>query len=166
MVALRNILVATDFSECSNAAVGQGCMLAAKFGATIHLLHVVTEPLHEIWACYASGAEFLDTVERLQDEARTRLEEMVSPWDRRSGCVVIHTAWGDPSDQILKVAREHGIELIVCGTRGRRGQEHVMLGSVAERVVWLAPCPVLTVHAVKEKLTRDCDIERLAGAVA
>jgi nucleotide-binding universal stress UspA family protein len=60
---------------------------------------------------------------------------------------VVATAWGDPSDEVLKYADCHDIDLVVCGTHGRRGWNHFMMGSVAERIVRLARCPVLTVHA-------------------
>jgi universal stress protein A len=147
MIVLKHILVATDFSECSDAAVEQGGTLAAAFDAYLHLLHIVTAPLQEVWACYAPGAEFLTVVRDLDVEARKRLEQLVAfgalPRDR----VVVETAWGDPSDEILKYAREHQVDLIVCGTHGRRGWSHLVMGSVAERLVRLAPCPVLTVHA-------------------
>jgi nucleotide-binding universal stress UspA family protein len=147
MIALKHILVATDFSECSDAAVEQGRALAAAFDASLHLLHIVTAPLHEVWACYAPGAEFLTVVRDLEVEARRRLEELAASGDLRRDRVVVQTAWGDPSDEILQYAREHQVDLIVCGTHGRRGWDHVVMGSVAERVVRLAPCPVLTAHA-------------------
>lgn len=147
MIALKHILVATDFSECSDAAVEQGRALAAVFDASLHLLHIVTAPLQEMWAGYAPGAEFLTVVRDLEVEARTRLEHLAASGEIRRDRVVVQTAWGDPSDEILKYAREHRVDLIVCGTHGRRGWSHVVMGSVAERVVHLAPCPVLTVHA-------------------
>jgi nucleotide-binding universal stress UspA family protein len=147
MIALERILVATDFSECSEAAVEQGRALAGAFDASLHLLHIVTAPLHEAWACYAPGAEFLTTVRDLEGEALERLQQLTNSEERRSGRVVEATAWGDPSDEILKYAREHQVDLIVCGTHGRSGWDHMVMGSVAELLVRLAPCPVLTVHA-------------------
>jgi universal stress protein A len=107
-------------------------------------LHVVTEPLHEAWSGFVPAKSFMETTDRLQREARHRLEELVSH-DQR---VIVATAWGDASDEILKYARNHDIDLVVCGTHGRRGWNHLVMGSVAERIVRLAPCPVLTVPAV------------------
>jgi nucleotide-binding universal stress UspA family protein len=152
MIRLKNVLVATDFSESSQSAVEQARALAAAFDASLHVLHVVTEPVHEIWAGYIPGADFLGTVERLQAEARTRLDLMASREELASGRVVLATPWGRPSDEILKYARTHDIDLIVCGTHGRRGWDHVVMGSVAEQVVRLASCPVLTAQAVKGRL--------------
>jgi len=147
VIALKNVLVATDFSECSQAAVAQARALAEAFSARVHLLHVVTEPLHEVWACYAPGADFLTLVEKLQAGARERLALIASPDEVASGRVVLAAVWGDPCDEVLKYARAHNVDLIVCGTHGRRGWDHVVMGSVAQSVVRTAPCPVLTVHA-------------------
>jgi nucleotide-binding universal stress UspA family protein len=147
VIALKNVLVATDFSECSQAAVAQARALAEALGASVHVLHVVTEPLHEVWACYAPGAEFLTLTENLQADARERLALLASPDEVTSGRVVLAAAWGDPADEVLKYARAHNVDLIVCGTHGRRGLDHFVMGSVAEYVVRMAPCPVLTVRA-------------------
>jgi nucleotide-binding universal stress UspA family protein len=147
MIALKNVLVATDFGDCSQAAVEQARALAEVFGASMHLLHVVTEPLHEVWACYAPGADFLPLVEQLQADAMKRLALLASPYEVTVGRVVLAASWGDPGDEVLKYARAHDVDLIVCGTHGRRGWDRVVMGSVAERVVRTAPCPVLTVHA-------------------
>lgn len=149
VITLKSILVPTDFNEASSAAVEHGRALAVTFNASLHLLHVVAEPLHETWAGYAPGAEFLDAVDHLQADAQKRLERLIPPAERGNGRIVVATTWGDPSDQILKYAGDHSIDLIVCGTNGRRGWDHVMMGSVAERIVRLASCPVLTVRAVE-----------------
>jgi universal stress protein A len=149
VITLKSILVPTDFSEASSAAVEYGRALTVAFDASLHLLHVVTEPLHETWAGYAPGAEFLEAVDRLRAEAQKRLERLIPRAELGNGHIVVATAWGDPSDEVLKYARNHSIDVIVCGTHGRRGWDHVMMGSVAERIVRLAPCPVLTVHAVE-----------------
>ena len=80
--------------------------------------------------------------------ARKRLEKLVPQDEVASGRVIVATGWGDPSDEILKYARSHGVDLVVCGTHGRRGWNHLVMGSVAERVMRLAPCPVWTVRGV------------------
>jgi universal stress protein A len=102
--------------------------------------------MHETWACYAPGRDFLRIVDELQSQARNRLQLLVPPRFRKVGKAVLATAWGDPSDEILKYAREHNVDLIVCGTHGRRGWDLVAMGSVAARLVRLASCPVLTVR--------------------
>jgi nucleotide-binding universal stress UspA family protein len=100
-----------------------------------------------LWASYAPAAEIIGTIDRLEADARLRLERMVPSDDLTGGRVVVATEWGDPVDEILKYASRHDIDLIVCGTHGRRGWNHLVMGSVAENVVRLAPCPVLTVPA-------------------
>lgn len=79
MITLKTILVAMDFSECSQTALKYARSLAGTFGSSIHVLHVVNEPLHEQSACCAPGAAFLDLVEQLEAEARTRLGTLVTP---------------------------------------------------------------------------------------
>jgi nucleotide-binding universal stress UspA family protein len=146
MMLLKNILVAMDFSDTSHAALQQARELADALQASLHVLHVVTEPLHEAWAGYASAADFLHAMDTRQDEARDRLQADLDGDKRSPASVTVATAWGDPVEEIVKYADAHHIDLIVCGTHGRRGWEHMLMGSVAERIVRLAQCPVLTVH--------------------
>jgi nucleotide-binding universal stress UspA family protein len=141
--ALKTILVATDLSDSGQPAVQHALALAGVFNASLRVLHVVSEPLHEPWSGFVPAKCFVETVERLQSEARHQLEALVPHDDR----IVVAAVWGDASDQILKYARSHHVDLVVCGTHGRRGWNRVVMGSVAERVLRLAPCPVLTVPA-------------------
>jgi nucleotide-binding universal stress UspA family protein len=147
MVPIRHILVATDFSDSACAALDFGTALAGRFNAKLHVLHVVSEPLHQVWAGYIPASEFMETIEQLQVDARKHLEQWVPRGALASSHVIVATAWGEPRDQIVKYAKDHHVDLIVCGTHGRRGWNHLLMGSVAEGVVRLAPCPVLTVHA-------------------
>src|SRR5262245_42585395 len=112
MADINRILVATDFSPASNTAVEYGCQLAAAFGSALHLLHVVTEPMHETWACYAPGRDFLRVVDELQSKARNELQRLVPSSLRQEKHAILATSWGDPSEEILKYAREHDIDLI------------------------------------------------------
>ena len=153
MITLKNILVATDFSECSERAVEEARALAKGFDARLHMLHVVTEPFHEVWAGYAPAVDFVGILKKYHADARRRLESVCPHKEVTSGRVVIATAAGDPVDEILRYAQAHDVNLIVCGTHGRHGLEHVLIGSVAERVVRLAPCPVLTVSATPPRAT-------------
>lgn len=147
MMTLKHILVATDFSEASRAALDRADTLASAFDARLHLLHVVDEPFHESWAGYTPAGAFANLLERLQGEARRHLEDEASRIGISAERIVLATTWGDPGDEILKYANSHDIDLIVCGTRGRRGWNHFAMGSVAARVVRLARCPVLTLRA-------------------
>ena len=135
------IIVPTDFSYASDAALGYARMLAARFGASLHLLHVVDEP--GSWSeVYAAIPDIRD---RLSADAGRRLEALaacIPPPLQVTSAVIC----GAPVPTIVKVAESTGADLIVMGTHGRRGMGHLLLGSVAERVVRLAPCPVLTVR--------------------
>lgn len=147
MLNLRNVLIATDFSECSDKAVQEGFALAERFGARVHLLHVVAGPVQEMWSGYVPAEEFVGVVNAHKAEARRRLARAAEQFGSPSCAVELVTAYGVPLDEILDYARVHRIDLVVCGTHGRRGIDRVVAGSVAERIVQLAPCPVLTVSS-------------------
>ncbi len=150
MLALNTILAAVDLSESSAAVLAQASGLARTFGASLDVLTVVTQPLHEVWTGYVPAPELVDALDRAEGEARHRLDRLASGEDRRDLRISLATAWGEPADQILGYAKDHHVGLIVCGTHGRRGIDHLLMGSVAERVVRLAPCPVLTVCVAQE----------------
>ncbi len=159
MMTLNNVLVATDFSECSEKALWQARVMAgASPNATLHLFHVVTDPLHEAWASYARGTDFLELVRGMEATATKRLEALRTPMECSKERVVVATAWGEPVEEILKYARTHHIDLIVCGTHQREGIAHFVMGSTAERLVQLAPCPVFTVPARAEKRVPEREV--------
>jgi nucleotide-binding universal stress UspA family protein len=145
MVALKNILVATDFSEPSEVALAYGRDLARSYGARVHVLHVV----EDVVLRYSSEVAFaLPQIQTdLENKARADLEGLVTDDDRRtlSMTVVVETA-ANISDAIVRYAKANAIDLIVTGTHGRGAVKHFLMGSVAERVVRTAPCPVLTVR--------------------
>ena len=138
MILLKHVLVATDFGAASDAALTYGRALAKRFGAQLHLLH-------------AAENDFLHATATdphvLKAGVARQLEERLTAEDRaeRSACAVIKTA-DQPSDAIVGYAKAARIDLIVMGTHGRTGVSHMLVGSVAERVVRTAPCPVLTVR--------------------
>jgi nucleotide-binding universal stress UspA family protein len=144
MIALKTILVPTDFSECSEAAVRYGRALADAFGASLHLLHVVQDPYKQAWAAEGFAAPVTDMVSQWETQARKRLEETAS------ACAplrtIVATRIGTPFYDIAQYASEMNVDLIVIGTHGRGPLGHMLLGSVAERIVRRAPCPVLTVR--------------------
>jgi nucleotide-binding universal stress UspA family protein len=147
-MTLDNVLVPTDFSPCSEAAFSRARAMAdASPQATLHFLHVVTEPLHEVWTSYAPGPDFISRVRELEEAARKRLESMRTLAECERDRVVVATSWGEPAEEILRYARAHGIDLIVCGTHQHAGWARLLMGSTSERVVRFAPCPVVTVSA-------------------
>ncbi len=146
MVAIKNILVATDFSEPSGVALAYGRDLARSYNARLHVLHVMEDVLMR----YSSEVAFaLPEVQKDLERAAWRdLNALITDDDRTSLKVVtaVETA-ANFAMAIVQYAKTNEIDLIVTGTHGRGLVQHFLLGSVAERVVRTAPCPVLTVRA-------------------
>jgi nucleotide-binding universal stress UspA family protein len=153
MIKLKTILVPTDFSECSDAAVKYGFALADAFGATLHLLNVVQDPYTLPYAADGFVAPGRDMLADWQAQSKQRLDTMVPVGLEQR--VVVETRVGSPCAEIIRYAAGRHIDLIVLGTHGRGALGHVFLGSVAERVVRGAPCPVLTVHHPQREFVVD-----------
>ena len=137
MIALKRILVATDFGPAAEAALTYGRALAKNFGATLTVMHVAEN--------FFLRATIADPHALKAAEAR-RLEERLTAEDRSAlhARAVLDTS-DQPADAITAYAKQAEIDLIVMGTHGRNGISHLLVGSVAERVVRTASCPVLTV---------------------
>ena len=147
MLALKNILVATDFSEASDAALTYGRTMARTFGATLHVLHVADNVYLRAFGAEAYVPAVPDLQTEVNEAARKQLDELLIDSDG-SGPVtrkVLRTS-NAPAAVITDYAASERIDLIVVGTHGRGGVAHLLMGSVAERVVRTAPCPVLTVR--------------------
>ncbi len=137
---VNRILVPTDFSGTSDVALEYARALAARFDATLHLLHVLDDPfVAEGLAAEAYITEAPSIRTSLLEDARTRLSHRVQ------GCATTEAVFGRGATTIVDYAERCGIDLIVMGTHGRTGLAHLLIGSVAERVVRTARCPVLTV---------------------
>jgi nucleotide-binding universal stress UspA family protein len=161
MIKLKTILVPTDFSECSEAAVKYGYALAEAFGATLHLLNVVQHPYSMPWA--ADGFTPIgDLLADWEAQAKRRLVESVPA--TAAAKTVVKTQVGSPHPEIVRYAAQFGIDLIVLGTHGRGPISHMLLGSVAERVVRTAPCPVLTVRHPQHEFVADAAVAQAADA--
>jgi nucleotide-binding universal stress UspA family protein len=145
MVVIRKLLVATDFSEPSGVALAYGRDLARNYGAQLYVLHVV----EDIMMRYAPEVAFsLPEIQQdLETHARRELDQRITPDDRATLKVVgeVEVAKNIP-DAICAYAKANDIDLIVTGTHGWGAVKHFLMGSVAERVVRFAPCPVLTVR--------------------
>lgn len=161
MIKVKTILVPTDFSDCSDAAVKYGYALAEAFGATIHLLNVVQDPYAMPWAADAFAAPIGDMITDWEEQARRRLVDSVP--GASPAATVLKTMVGSPYSSIVRYAEQHHVDLIVLGTHGRGPLGHMLIGSVAERVVRTAPCPVLTVrHPQREFVTAERTDEKFA----
>jgi nucleotide-binding universal stress UspA family protein len=132
------ILVPTDFSAPSEAALAYGRGLASQCDAALHLIHVAENPF--LRAAVQDRCSLEDAIVR-------RLQDRLTDADRERGAVAILEQSDEPANEILRYARSADIDLIVMGTHGRTGLARVVLGSVAETVVRTAPCPVLTLHS-------------------
>jgi nucleotide-binding universal stress UspA family protein len=135
---VKQILFATDFSSCAEHAEEYVALFATTYGATIHVLHVL-----EIYeGVYAS----------IQDhrETEVQLARVVQRLQQRTVLVTHQQTAGIPDVLICEAAEENQADLIMLGTHGRTGLQHILLGSTAERVLTMAPCPVLTVREPKE----------------
>lgn len=143
----NRILVPTDFSEPSDAALEYARALAQRFGASLHLLHVI-EP---IAATGVFSNEFYigntpGIYETLVKEAQAKFAERVSSADRAGYGTTTEVMTGQSAQTIVDYAEDRHFDLIVMGTHGRTGLAHLLMGSVAEHVVRRAACPVLTVR--------------------
>ena len=145
--SLNRILVPVDFSAHSNRAVNFATTLANKFGARVSLLHVVEDPfVTGAWQAEAFVPNIPELLNDLIKAAQAHLSELKK--DLAAHGFVVQTAiiQGQPARAIVEQASNGKYDLIVMGTHGRTGLSHALLGSVAERVVQKAPCPVLTVR--------------------
>ena len=143
MITIKNILVATDFSEPAEVATDYGQDLARSYGATLHVMHVIEDML----AMYAPELGFaLPAIEQNIEAAVQRDLDEISSRGGDSFRTVVSRA-PNVSRAITEYAAANAIDLIIVGTHGRGAVSRFLMGSVAERVVRTAPCPVLTVHA-------------------
>ncbi len=163
-MAFKHVLVPTDLSEPGNHAVRYAVEEAALHQARVTLLHVLSPAtrtdVYYVTGAPASGSHGFDpvaggnvgvpssvqpTVVRDDDSeaALTQLQDLMA--NARHGTSDVQVAVGHPADTIVRVALERNADLIVMSTHGRTGLQHVLLGSVAEKVVRLAPCAVMTV---------------------
>ena len=144
---ITRILVPTDFSATSDAALDFAKMIAGTLGASLHLLHVFEDPfVTGAFATEAYAPMPPGTREALLDDANARLAHRLTPDERARFDATTEIVTGVSAPTIVEYARETNADLIVMGTHGRTGMAHLLIGSVAERVVRLSPCPVLTVH--------------------
>ncbi len=143
---LQSILVPTDFSETSTVALTYARELAAKFEATLHLLHVVQDPYTQPWGAEAYGVSLPNLLQEIEQNAKVRLDAVLPEAERAALTVEPVVKVGSPFVEIIRYAADREIDLIVLGTHGRGAVAHMFLGSVAEKVVRKAGCPVLTVR--------------------
>jgi universal stress protein A len=146
MIQIKRILLPTDFSEYSAAARRYACAFSDQFEAELHLIHVIQDlaPLvPEPGVVVPPPGDYL---RELEQNAQAMLERVLDPGWAAGKRIVRVVRQGPPFLEIVRYAKEMAIDLIVIGTHGRTGLAHVFMGSVAEKVVRKAPCPVLSVR--------------------
>jgi nucleotide-binding universal stress UspA family protein len=166
MIAIKNILVATDFSAPSEAALFYGKDFARTYGAALHVLHVVDDVGTRVVMAPMAMTPDVGTLQvELEAGARQALDDLLTDEDRR----VLHArpvlrVSSQAADTIVSYARDAEIDLIIIGTHGRTGLTHFFMGSVAQHVVRMAPCPVLTVRHPEREFVRPDALQTTTAA--
>jgi len=143
---MSKILYPTDFSETSLVALKYAKSFVRQFDAQLHCLHVLDEA-YQYWLMYGpDGVPVGPNLQQLAKTAQGQMDEFARKHLSDVSRVQTKILTGRPFVEIIRYAREETMDLIVIATHGRSGLKHVLMGSVAERVVRKAPCPVLTVH--------------------
>ncbi len=150
----RHILAPTDFSTFSKQAIAYAFGWAQKIGAKLSLLHVIQLSTHPVqgYMVPKEAMRFLDDLER---DASRQLDQLLSGAEAADVEVTRHVVVGVPYEKIIETAVAEKVDLIVMATHGRTGLSHMFLGSVAERVVRMAPCPVVTMRVMDERASTD-----------
>lgn len=147
MAGIKKILVPTDFSEASKESLRYACTLADALHASLHIIHVNQNP-------YVSGGllefhvlppDFFEAIDRATSSA---LEALLTAEEKTRYQAVLVRRTGAAAYEILEYLREQAdFDLVVMATHGRGGAARLMMGSVADKIVRAAPCPVLTIRA-------------------
>ena len=144
----KKILVALDFSDLSLQALKEAKLFAEEFSASIHVVTVMERPM------FLSGFEnFPQLMADVHSGSRTRarLERLLALELPSSISSTIDLRWGNPANEILQLAHDRNVDLILLGSHGPTGLKHLLLGNTAGNVVRRAPCPVLVVPPPKGK---------------
>ena len=146
MKPFKKILVPSDFSAHSQEALRAAADLSARYEATVTIVHAyepVAYPLPEGYVVF-TATQLADMQTQFEKQLATAKRDALDAGARQ---VETKQLMGNPAHEVVEYAKQHGFDVIVMGTHGRRGIKHALLGSVAERVLRIAPCPVLIVKA-------------------
>jgi nucleotide-binding universal stress UspA family protein len=143
MAVFRHIVVAVDFSPGSKRALDLAVDLASSLGAELTLVHAWDIPT---WAYAGLQYPAYDVFAPVEKAARRELDQLLSETQKRVPRAKAILCRGNGAEEIVATAEKVSADLVVAGTHGRTGARHLLLGSVAERIVRTSPIPVLTVH--------------------
>jgi nucleotide-binding universal stress UspA family protein len=146
-ITLKNVLFATDFSACSNAALPYALAITHQYGAKLYAAHVLSPDTY-LFASPESWPAVCEQKEQQQRADAASLEAQLKGIPHQ-----VLSPVGDISDVLFRLVRDHSIDLLVLGTHGRTGLPKLLMGSVAEKIVRQASVPVLTVgpHVSREQ---------------
>ncbi|NOY84980.1 MAG: universal stress protein [Nitrospirae bacterium] len=144
-MSVKKVLIPTDFSELSNEAIDAALPMVKQFGAEVCFLHVIDRLDHpdDMTALFDEGYAYM------MDRAHALLNDLVIRSAQAEITAKFEIANGTPYLEILRMAKKMGSDLIMMGTHGRKGVDHMLMGSQAERVVRMAVCPVTTIKTRK-----------------
>ena len=157
-IALKNILLATDFSPASDAALAHALIIASRYRSKLYLAHVICPEFKDL-----ISPEMTETIlGHAQAFAEQKMERLLSTGRQAGAPCQPLIGQGVISEVLMEMLHQNRIDLVVVGTRGRRGLRKLLLGSVAEEVFRLAPCPVLTVGpGTSEKRSEDVQLRHI-----
>ncbi|MDD9946264.1 MAG: universal stress protein [Myxococcales bacterium] len=148
MPAIQHIICATDFSDASRPAIEAAVQFAARFRAKLNLVHVLHAPAYAGWddgpATAAVHSAFLDDLRKAAEEGLAEARKLASAVTDEPVELETNLVEGVPHQVLAEMS--HEADLLVLGTHGRTGLQHLLIGSVAERTVRLSECPVLTIR--------------------
>jgi len=151
MIEIKTILFPTDFSESSKYAMHFAISFAQEYRARLYVLHVVEDMAHAIYFDLLQAPPLAQLLTEMEQQARQELDKVIPPEVAGKVEVERMIRKGVPFHQIVRAAAEIDADLIVLGTHGRTGLKHALFGSVADKVVRKAPCPVLSVRHPEHK---------------
>ena len=143
---IKNILLPTDFSKHAKVALPFAIDLAKKYGAKLHLIHVFDENAFDPAFFSVSETTAVNYFTRIENGFEAEVEKFFGDLDCHGINIIPILANGNAFVKIIEYAKENAIDLIVMGTHGRSGLSSILMGSVTEKVVHKAHCPVLTVR--------------------
>jgi nucleotide-binding universal stress UspA family protein len=148
---LNNILIPVDFSDHSKIALSHASEIAQSYKAQLQILHIIEETMHPAFSLSGKSSIF-DLIPGIEDDCRKRTEKMVNETVPPQVKYDVHIKGGSAASDIIRFAKENSTDLIVIATHGLTGLEHMLLGSVTEKVVRMAHCPVFTVKSFGKDL--------------